>query len=149
MLSSDPAICIVNSDSKQDEFLSRKVMDWLFLVLRFAITHDENDRRAVSALAQQMDSLGTRFGLVDHGFFLRTSADVCMAITEPTNPRSFGPLRAHAQRIEHPRLRNCFRTAVDLAEIARVPNDRVRKPSVPANLWAGLHGSSAADLARK
>lgn len=134
----------MTGDPTQDEFLSRKVTDWLFLLLRFAITRDEGDRTAVYALAQQMDSLGVRFGFADQGFFQRTSADVCKAIAEPGNPRSFALLRTHAQRIEHPRLRNCFRSAVDLAEIARVPNNHSRKRAVPANLWDGLRGSCAA-----
>ena len=139
----------VTEEHERDEWRSRKVTDWLFLLLRYAIIRDENDRTAVFALAREMDSLGTRFGLADHGFFLRTSAEVCEAIVQPHNSRSFRLLRTHAQRIEHPRLRNCFRTAVDLADVARMPNDRASKRSMPANLWDGLRGSCAVDSARK
>jgi hypothetical protein len=136
----------VTDQLEPDENLSRKVTDWLFLLLRFAITHHECDRIAVSALAQQMDSLGRRHVSVDRGFFQRTSIDLCEAIVAPGNPRSFGLLRTHALRIEHPRLRDCFRAAVDLAEAARAT---AKKRSGRQDLWRGLRSSCAADQLRR
>jgi hypothetical protein len=144
-----PRPIATTDEHERDASRNQELTDWLFLLLRFAITRDEGDRTAVCAMAQQMGSLGIRFGFADHGFFQRTSADVCRAIVEPGHPRSFTLLRTHAQRIEHPRLRDCFRSAVDLAEIPRVPNIRARRLSVPANLWDGLRDSRAVDSARK
>jgi hypothetical protein len=140
---------VVTDEHERDEWRTRKVTDWLFVLLRFAITRDENDRTAACAAARELDSLGAHPRLSGQGFFARTSADICKAVVEPDNPRSFILLRTHAQRIEHARLRHCFRTAVDLADIARAAGDRSANRSARVNLWAGLRDSYATAPLRK
>lgn len=145
-----PPDSVMTDDRERDEWQTQKVMDWLFLLLRFAVTRDERDRTAACAAAQEIDSLGARSRPADCGFFLRTSDDVCKAVVEPDDPQRLVILKRHAQRIDHPRLRNCFRAAVDLEEIAQASGGRSSKRvQARASLWKGLRGSCLADHPRK
>jgi hypothetical protein len=93
----------------------RKVRDWLLLLLRFAVTREQSDQSAVFAMADELDALGMRWPPVTSRFFLRTSSEVCQAITAVGDRRSNAVLQSHIARIDDPRLRRAFQAAVDLA----------------------------------
>jgi hypothetical protein len=110
-----------------------KVREWLLLLLRFAVTRSEADRSEVLALAQDLDSIGPPQTEAAFGFFLRRSREVCEAIL--TNGRDSTALRAHAARIDDPRLRRAFAAAVDLQPMRSRPlmtrNDMDLQPAGP------------------
>jgi hypothetical protein len=101
------------------------VRDWLFLVLRFAITREAADRIAALTLAAELDALGTGQFWVPR-FFLRTSAEVCAAITERRNPVRRSVLMTHAGRIDDVRLRRAFLDAVELGQQCPMPATQTR-----------------------
>ena len=43
-----------------DEWRTKKVRDWLLVILRFAVTLHDTDRSAVPAIAEEIDKLGRR-----------------------------------------------------------------------------------------
>jgi hypothetical protein len=133
---------IVTAEPQGDEEQRRKVMNWLFLLLRYAITRAENDRAAVCATAAELDSPATPCQ-TGHGFFLKTSRAVCLAILEQDDPRSFAVLKQHSERIDDPRLKRCFCAAIGLAELSRVADNRARERSKHSSLWRGLRKSCA------
>ena len=112
-----------------------QVQDWLFAILRFAVTLRRHDRTAALSLGAALDLSGSpaasRFS-----FFERTSADVCKAIAEPGTPGSETVLRRHIARIDDARLARAFAAAVGLD---RGGDRRVEwQKSARADLWRGL-----------
>jgi hypothetical protein len=97
---------------------ARRVREWLLLLLRFAITWDPADEAAVLAIADEIDALGLSWRPSAPSFFLRTSREVCRAITALDDPRRTTILKSHIARIDDSRLRRAFRAAVDLKEIS-------------------------------
>ena len=63
-----------------EEACRRRLHEWLFLLLRFAITRDLSDRSAAMAMADELDSLGVRWRPAGPLFFRQTSREVCDAI---------------------------------------------------------------------
>jgi hypothetical protein len=114
---------------------SRKVREWLLLLLRFAVTRDPSDRTAVLSFADEMDSLGLTWRPSAPRFFFRTSQDVCDAIPAAGDGADNPALRRHAARIEDPRLRRTFLAAVGLASTPNLQSHNVR-----SDLWRGLPG---------
>jgi hypothetical protein len=91
---------------------ARQVREWLFLLLRFAITQDPEDEHAVLMAASAIDSLGRRWGSAAPTFFRRSSEEVCQAIRALDDPGREAILKKHIRRIEHPELRRAFQAAV-------------------------------------
>jgi hypothetical protein len=113
---------------------AKQVREWLFLLLRFAITRDPEDELAVLMTANGIDSLGRQWGRAAPSFFRRSSDEVCKAITALDDPKREAILKKHIRRIEHPGLRRAFQAAVHSEE--RAP--QVPDPSNQPDLWAGL-----------
>jgi hypothetical protein len=110
-----------------------QIREWLLLLLRFAITHDPNDRAVVLSIANEIDSLGARRTQSAPSFFRRTSGEVCNAIVTADDPKRGAILAKHVARIEDLRLRRAFQAAIGLA-------DRRSQASASArqDLWEGL-----------
>jgi hypothetical protein len=118
---------------RQDEG-AKQVREWLFLLLRFAITRDPEDELAVLMRANGIDSLGRQWGRAAPGFFRRSSDEVCKAITALDDPNREAVLKKHIRRIEHLGLRRAFQAAVHSEERGQQVSDRSHQP----DLWTGL-----------
>jgi hypothetical protein len=112
---------------------ANEVREWLLLLLRFAITRDPEDERAVLTMANGFDSLGRRWGRSAPTFFCRSSREVCKAITTADDPNREAVLNGHIARIGHPRLRRAFQAAVHPGQKAP-ETTRGKQP----DLWSGL-----------
>lgn len=109
---------------------------WQLAILRFAVTHDNADRLAVMAVANEIDRLGLQHaGKPDFSFFRRTSAELCAAILQPHNPTPT-VLRQYLACIEDDRLKRAFAAAIEAhqPEIAHASKP-VKRDS---GLWKGL-----------
>jgi hypothetical protein len=100
---------------------AKRVREWLFLLLCFAITRDTEDELAVLMMANGMDLLGRQWGRPAPTFFRHSSDEVCKA-------------KKHIRRIEHLGLRRAFEAAVHSEVRAPQAPDRSNQP----DLWAGL-----------
>jgi hypothetical protein len=114
--------------SEIDATRSGRLEDWLFAILRFAVTRTESDRAAVLGLAELLD------GTPAHGFsfFARSSAEICDAIAEEEAPDRSATLRRFAARLPEPRLRAAFDAAVGPGKT------RGDAKTTRARLWNGL-----------
>ncbi|MBX9846612.1 MAG: hypothetical protein K2Z80_32865 [Xanthobacteraceae bacterium] len=119
-----------------DDNRRRRLHEWLFLLLRYAITRDPPDRAAVLAMADELDSLGVRWRPAAPQFFLQTSHEVCDAILASGDRRT-AALRKHAARIEHVRLRRAFLAAIDIPLRSDAPEETTGRAS-REHLWLGL-----------
>ena len=124
-----------------DDWHARLVADWLFLLLRFAMTRDDSDRARVQIMAEQIDAIGRPRPVASRGFFRRTSEEVCMAVVESENPQSLGILKRHADRIDDLPLRRCFRLAAGLDPDPQLPLPGRR--ALHPELWRGLCNQTA------
>jgi hypothetical protein len=113
---------------------AKQVRDWLFLLLRFAITRDPEDELAVLMTANGIDSLGRQWGRAAPSFFRRSSDEICKAITALDDPNREAVLKKHIRRIEHLGLRRAFQAAVQSEE----PASQAPRRSDQPDLWAGL-----------
>jgi hypothetical protein len=115
---------------------SQRIEQWLFAILRFAISLEQNDRASALAVAAEID----RRGLVttDSGFtfFVRTSVKLCDAIVKKSEPEAIATLRTHLRAIEHLPLRRAFEAALDLEPVS----SKRRNPLTRSRdyLWKGL-----------
>jgi hypothetical protein len=116
------------------DWRAKQVGDWLFLLLRFAITRDPEDELAVLMMANGIDSLGRQWGRAAPTFFRRSSGEVCKAITALDDPKREAILKRHILRIEHLPMRRAFEAAVHSEERAPQVPGRSNQP----DLWAGL-----------
>jgi hypothetical protein len=91
-----------------------RIADWLFAVLRFAVTRKLSDRASVLAAARQMDRLGARFGETHFAFFVRRSAEFCDAIAGEGGPEGHGSLRQQIKAIDDARLRRAFEAVLEI-----------------------------------
>ena len=105
--------------------------DWLFALLRYAVTRDDADQAAVLAIAEAIDARGSRAASTSFDFFRRTTLELCRAIREPGNPGRSAIIRRHLDRIEDDRLRRAFAVAVELPD---ADSSGLRRPE----LWRGL-----------
>jgi hypothetical protein len=96
---------------------SRKVRDWLFVILRFAVTLEPADRAAVMALAEQMDRLGYCGPHRGFSFFVRTSTMFCDGIVASDDPEKFSDLRRCLSKIDDHRLRWAFEAVLRIERI--------------------------------
>jgi hypothetical protein len=90
-----------------------QVREWLFLLLRFAITRHPDDELSVLMMANGIDSLGRQWGRAAPTFFRRSSDEVCKSIRALDDPGREAILKKHIRRIEHPGMRRAFQAAVD------------------------------------
>jgi len=112
------------------------ITDWLFAILRFAVTRREADRSVVLAKARNMDGLRRDADTRHFTFFSKSSAELCAAITSEGDPGRVAVLRRHFNRVENPRLRAALEAAAGLAE-----SDTVMAASphgARIHLWKGL-----------
>ncbi|HEY1541733.1 MAG TPA: hypothetical protein VGG01_04945 [Xanthobacteraceae bacterium] len=104
-----------NVDRRDDaEWRERKLHDWLLAVVRFAVTLEAVDRRAVLARACELDALGSVRGHVTFSYFARTSTLVCGALVESAYPDRDATLHRFVDAISKRRLREVFVTALAL-----------------------------------
>jgi len=113
-----------------------KIADWLFAVLRLAVTGKQTDRAAVIAVARQMDRLGARSGETQFGFFVRRSVEFCDAIADEDRPERLASLRRQMKAIDDARLRRAFEAVleIDPAETRRHGSRRRKRQ----DLFKGL-----------
>ena len=95
------------------------VQDWLFAILRFAVTLEDCHRAAVMAHVDAMDRLATDHGQAGFAFFLRTSEEFCDAIAAPDGPSKSAVLRRHLSQIENDRLRAALAAALEIERSAK------------------------------
>ncbi|WP_454630983.1 hypothetical protein [Bradyrhizobium cenepequi] len=118
------------------ESRSRVLRAWQLALLRFAVTLDNADRLNVTAIAAEIDRGGRRYQeQANFGFFRKISADLCTSILRQSDAAD-ATLRQYLERIEDPRLKRAFASAVEI-DIDTAP-PRVRKPKVNNSLWRGL-----------
>jgi hypothetical protein len=124
----------MNTQAETGERHEKTVRALLLALLRFAVTNDNDDRLTVLAAASQIDKLNAPQGHPDgFRFFHRTSAELCLAITEP-HSGSAAMLRRHLERMTDERMKRAFAAAVDLDQVKEPANPRSRAPG----LWRGL-----------
>jgi hypothetical protein len=110
---------------------SHAIKEWLFFILRFAITLDEVDRTSVLAMAADMDRRGS-----DFTFFARTSVAVCDAIVAKDRPEANAALHGFVRAIGHAPLRRAFEAVLEIKPSGtdrRLVSARSRE-----KLWQGL-----------
>jgi hypothetical protein len=121
------------------DWRDRKVREWLLLLLRFAITREPADQSAALAVADELDSLGVRWGRRHRPFFLRTSNEVCAAILAINDGHNNAVLQMHVARIDDARLREAFQAAIGLRQISEPRQVSAKsKRQKYRNLWKGL-----------
>jgi hypothetical protein len=122
------------SAGDSQDWRAKQVGEWLFLLLRFAITRDPDDALAVLMMANGIDSLGRQWGRAAPTFFRRSSDEICTAITALDDPKREAILKRYIQRIEHLPMRRAFEAAVHSEEKPPQSPGRSNQP----DLWAGL-----------
>lgn len=127
------------AECSSHDWRDRKVRDWQLLLLRFAVTREASDRSAALAAADELDSLGMRWRPAAPRFFLRTSDEVCEAISAESDKRDGAVLLRHVARISDPRLRRTFLAALGLQQTSE-PQPQRRKGKRPTDqcLWKDL-----------
>jgi hypothetical protein len=106
----------LNQSVAWDNRQTTMVNDWLWALLRFSITLNNNDKKDVLLTAGKMDCLGSRAKVrVTFEFFQRTSKQVCHAISEKQTPKTSAILALHLNRIDDDRLRKAFRGSALIA----------------------------------
>jgi hypothetical protein len=114
------------------------VQDWLFLILRYAVSRQHRDRQAILDMAEKMDTLGEQTGPCAFRFFRTLSVQVCDAVLAPGHPAHRLIIMAHARRIDEPRLRQVFLLTCRLDSNKDMPTvESYRKPRTRADLWSG------------
>ena len=88
-----PAICAHNA-------FGEMVQDWLFLVMRYAVSREARDLKAVLEFAGKMDTLDRERNQGAFRFFRSHSGRLCNAIAAPDTPIRRQMLTALARRIE-------------------------------------------------
>jgi hypothetical protein len=116
--------------SEIDATRSDRLEDWLFAILRFAVTRTGSDRAAVLGLAELLD--GSNASAHGFSFFARSSAEICAAIADEDAPDRDAILRRFAARLQEPRLRVAFTAATGVTK-RQTSEQRTR-----ARLWDGL-----------
>lgn len=115
------------------------VQDWLFLVLRYAVSRKVRDLQAVLEFAGKMDILGKEINQGAFRFFRSQSGRLCTAIAAPDTPARRQMLTAHARRIGQPQLEQAFFRACHLETRERTLSGFGRT-SDRSELWEGLRG---------
>jgi hypothetical protein len=114
----------------------RKVEEWLFAVLRFAVTREEADRDAILAVAANMDRLGAPAERSGFAFFVRTSNEICNLIVSGHDPEDKAALCHYLNKIGNDRLRRALEGALGFQRFAQ-GSERMRGQH-GGDLWRGL-----------
>jgi hypothetical protein len=130
----------VSVPSLPDE--QRQVREWLFLLLRFAITRDVKDRAAVVAMAEIMDGVDLRWRPSGPTFFTRTTEAACRAIADQQDPAGAAVLRTLVRRIDDYRLQRAIAAVLELQISHAAGRARSGRPRVAVDLWRGLRSRS-------
>lgn len=113
------------------------VQDWLFLVLRYAVSREARDLQAVLDFAGKMDTLGKERNQETFRFFRRHSGRLCSAIAAPDTLARRQMLAAHARRIGQPQLEQAFLRACHLEKQKKAFSEFGRTGN-RSELWKGL-----------
>ena len=113
------------------------VQDWLFLVLRYAVSREARDRAAVLELAAKMDTLSEHGEQETFRFFRSYSERLCAAIVAPDMPGHRETLMAHARRIGQSPLQQAFLLICRLEAREKVMS-RAGRTNSRSELWRGL-----------
>lgn len=119
------------------DVLDDVVQDWLFLVLRYAVSREARDRRVVLDLAAKIDTLDQGRDREAFRFFRSYSERLCIAIAAPDAPGHRQILMAHARRIGQPRLQQAFLRTCQIESREKVSMESGRTNS-RSDLWKGL-----------
>ncbi|MGD9770142.1 MAG: hypothetical protein AB7U62_21100 [Pseudolabrys sp.] len=117
--------------------LDGMVRDWLFLLLRYAVSRAICDRQAVLEQAATMDTLDRHKDRGAFRFFRSHSETVCAAIAAPDTPGRRQILLAHVRRIGEPRLEQMFMLACHL-DVREKTYPGFGRISSRSELWQGL-----------
>lgn len=117
------------------------VQDWLFLVLRYAVSGEARDREAVLELAAKMDTLDRQREQETFRFFRSYSDRLCAAIAAPDTPGHRETLMAHARRIGQSPLQQAFLLICRLETREKVV-PRAGRTNSRSELWKGLQRRS-------
>lgn len=137
----EPALVVydMNNLTDRDDWVTKKVREWLLSLLRFAITLEPMDRFTVMSCAREMDLSPFQFLRSSPGFFLRETTDVCSAILAARGPDRALVLERHLARIEDHRLRQAFAAAIDFERISQGrTSPKKKKVRKRIDLWKGL-----------
>ncbi|WP_454620599.1 hypothetical protein [Bradyrhizobium cenepequi] len=116
------------------EWHGRVLRAWQLALLRFAVTLDHADRLNIMAIAAEIDRGGRRYEeQANFSFFRKISAELCTSILRQ-NDAADANLRQHLERIDDPRLKRAFASAVEIDTAPRP----VRTAKVNNGLWRGL-----------
>lgn len=127
----------INSNGSDGTRHAKALRAWQLALLRFAITMDNADRLALLAIAAELDAPGSRRSTgPTFGFFHKTSAELCHAISNPLHSTSSAVLQRHLERSNDERLKRAFAAALAIdAPQVRAP---ARSPKPNGDLWRGL-----------
>lgn len=118
--------------SRRDE---QRIIEWQFLLLRFAITREPFDLAAAAAAAKSLDAVIAQ-RTASFSYFTRTTSEIGAAIAGTPDAPTRLTLRRFAARIDDRRLRAAFSACLDL------PADQAARPRPRAawrdGLWRGL-----------
>jgi hypothetical protein len=115
------------------------IREWLLSLLRFAVTREQSDHAIALSIADKLDSTGGQWWPAAPRFFIRTTDEVCAAISVMADGRTSAVLRQHLERIDDPRLRRAFQAALGLQETHEPDWKRETRPRAKSNdLWRGL-----------
>jgi hypothetical protein len=92
---------------------SQDINDWLFALLRFAVTKERADRASAMAVAQKMDQRGLRPG-AQFSFFTRTSETFCNDADDRQDLKKLASLRRFVEQIGDNRLRRAFEVILQI-----------------------------------
>jgi hypothetical protein len=113
-----------------------RIEDWLFAILRFAITRDAADRSAIMAKAADMDRPRGQLMQSDFSYFVRTSSEVCDAIAGRERAR-IAVLHRYLYEIGNDRLRGALAAALNIERPVRTRMGKLGRQRSD-DLWQGL-----------
>jgi len=108
----------------------RKLRDWMFALLRFAVTHDPQDQVNALMLACELD---TRDASGEVTFFQRTTSAICHA-TLVRDRSSERILSQFFRRIGDDRLRGAFIAIFAMKNPAK-SDGKDQRPPPRASIW--------------
>ena len=125
--------CLASARDARDDL----VRDWLFLMLRYAVSREAQDRRTVLDLAAKMDTLGKERDREAFRFFRDHSERLCAAIAAPDTLGRRRILLAHARMIGQRPLQRAFLLTCRL-ELREKVFSGFGTASDRSGLWKGL-----------
>jgi hypothetical protein len=114
----------------------RKVEDWLFAILRFAVTRDEVDRATIMAAAARMDRPDGPLSQSDFSFFTKTSREICDSIARHERVAKLTIFDRCLREVGNDRLRRALAAALKNERPATATGKLGRRHG--DDLWRGL-----------